>query len=264
MYDYTLVMTACIAPKPASPVKRKNPEIRLKDYENALRFWLTYPDRRIQAIVFIDNSGYDLHSLKKLSLSNPLDRKIEFMQIPEVELPVSPQGKTLYAYGEADILNQAFLSSQLVQNSRYIIKTTGRLFFPNLSELLSAIPQNVDFVIDCRKIPVAYAVTTLFLSKYDFYMKHLFALKEQIKLSYKEIEFVYYEYLLSLHNANMMNLCLRFPINVPPVGFGAHSDKNYNQGFWDLRNVPVDFSEDMHLLFGSEGRIQNYKNEKKS
>ena len=232
MYDFTILMTACIAPKPESPVKRKNPLLRLKDYETALRFWLDYPDPRIQAITLIDNSGYDLSSLKKQTLSNPWERKVEFLQIPAVELPTSPEGKELYAYGEAEMMNRAFLESQVLQDSCYIIKTTGRLYFPNLSKLLSAIPPGSDFVIDCRKIPVSYAVTTLFLTKYDFYMNYLFPLKEQIKLSRREIEFIYYDCLFSLRNTGMKNLCLRFPVNVPPVGYGAHSNKNYNQGFW--------------------------------
>lgn len=234
MYDYTILMTACIAPKPESPVKRKDPLLRLKDYETALRFWLDYPDPRIQAIAIIDNSGYDLNALKEQIFTNPLGRKVEFLQVPSVELPISVEGKPLYAYGEADMMNQAFLQSKLLKNSKYIIKTTGRLYFPNLSKLLSAIPFDTDFVIDCRYIPFAYAyaVTTLFLTKYEFYINYLFPLKEQIQLLRQGIEFIYYDCLCSLRNAGTMNLCLRFPVNVPPVGFGAHSNKNYNQGFW--------------------------------
>ena len=45
--EYLLVMTACIDPSAGHyRIDRADPAIRLLDYQQALRFWLSYPDPR--------------------------------------------------------------------------------------------------------------------------------------------------------------------------------------------------------------------------
>ena len=59
--SYALVLTSCINPanncQGKIPVKRSDPQIRLQDYCQALKFWFNYRDLRIKKIIFIDNSG---------------------------------------------------------------------------------------------------------------------------------------------------------------------------------------------------------------
>ena len=55
---HTVVMTACLRPDPqfARQLQRVDPAERTRDYADALRFWLTLPDRRIEAVIFIENT----------------------------------------------------------------------------------------------------------------------------------------------------------------------------------------------------------------
>ena len=78
-------MTACIQPEPqfVEQLLRTNPEIRRRDYEEALRFWLALPEPCITGIILIENSGADLGSLTRVAASfNPFGRKCEFISAP--------------------------------------------------------------------------------------------------------------------------------------------------------------------------------------
>ena len=233
-YPFAILMTACIAPKATTRVQRKDPLLRLKDYQTALHFWLHYPDERIREIVFTDNSGYDLSSLKALAEDNPYHREIEFLQV--VEPPLPPANLNLgYGYGEGDLMDQSFMKSKILAASEYIVKVTGRLYFPDLSRLISRMRKDVDILIDGRHIPFQkayYVATTLFIVRHDFYMNHLYGIKEKILTERVGIEGCYYKTLIPLYRNNKKKIQLRFPVNAPPVGIGAHWNKNYSAGIW--------------------------------
>ena len=236
-HNFTILMTACIAPKATTCVQRKDPLLRLQDYQTALRFWLHYQDSRITAIVFVDNSGYDLSSLKNLAKDNPYNREIEFLQI--IEPPLPPPGKMGlgYGYGEGDLLDQSFIKSRILAESNYIIKTTGRLYFPALSKLITKMKPGISILIDGRRIPFHkphYLATTLFIVKHDFYMKYMYNLKEKQLAEQTGFEVCYYNHLMPLYKKNKRTMQFRFPVNTPPIGIGAHWNKNYTKGFWRL------------------------------
>src|ERR1700759_4800132 len=81
--EYLLVMTACIDPSAGHyRIQRADPAVRLADYQHALRFWLAYPDQRVRRILFIENSGYPLDSLKAIPESeNNLGKQVEFISL---------------------------------------------------------------------------------------------------------------------------------------------------------------------------------------
>ena len=63
-----LVMSATIAPPPRAPeLARSNPSLRLSDYCDALRFYLSLPDDVLHKVLFIDNSNYDLSALEAIA-----------------------------------------------------------------------------------------------------------------------------------------------------------------------------------------------------
>src|SRR5258708_40223489 len=64
-----LLLTATIDPGRTYMVTRNDPLTRLGDYEHSLGTWLA--SGSVDKIVFYENSGYDLSSLKKIALQFP-------------------------------------------------------------------------------------------------------------------------------------------------------------------------------------------------
>src|SRR5690606_8743890 len=90
-------------------------------------------------------------------------------------------------YSELEMIDRAFVNSQLIKNSDYVIKVTGRLFFPKLSKLLNQLPQNLTFLSDCRDFRLFnrsqhYIVTTLFITHKRFYLNTLYDAKSKMFL----------------------------------------------------------------------------------
>jgi hypothetical protein len=229
---YSLLITSCIQPNFANmnPNFRSDSNLRLSDYSNAFRYWLSYKEAKITHIIFVENSGYDLAELKKIAANeNVYDRIIEFIQFKAITIPEGLH----YGYSELEILDKAFDLSKSISETDSFIKVTGRLYFPNLSKLLKRIPNSRDVTIDFRdykffEIKKQYALTTLIVIKNDFYSRKLYGIKSSMnKERLSLFETLYYEVLeeLSLSNRNIVT---RFPINVDPVGIGAHWNSNYN------------------------------------
>lgn len=232
---YILLMTACIQPSQVNisrhAIWRNDPEIRLNDYKTALEFWLRYPDQRISGIVLVENSGYDLEELRKLaSRLNPHNRDTEFLQIRAAAIPEGLH----YGYSEVEMIDHAFTQSSLIRNCAHVIKVTGRIFFPDLSRLLNRVRNHHLIVTDCRDFRFLHIrrrmiLTTLFIVRKDFYMDSLFEARQQMVATHTGlIEWMYYRILRPLYDARPRDLVLRFPINVEPVGFGAHWNIDYS------------------------------------
>ena len=229
---FSLLITSCIKPNfvNINPSFRSDPNLRLNDYVVAFRYWLTYKEDKITHIIFVENSGYDLTELKEIAKNeNLFNRIIEFIQF--VATPV-PEG-IHYGYSELEILDKAFDLSKTIFETDFFIKVTGRLYFPRLSELLKRISICNEITIDFKDykffhIKKQYALTTLIIIKNDFYLKKLYGIKSSMNNKYlAHFETCYYKFLqpLSLTNKNIVT---RFPINVNPIGIGAHWSVDYN------------------------------------
>jgi hypothetical protein len=232
--NYTLLMTACIEPNPlnfkSDSIHRMNALIRLKDYENALVYWLTCSTVRLNGIVFIENSGFDLTPLKNLvAINNPQALDVEFLQQHASERPKGLH----YGYSEIEMIDYAFKRSTLINQSDYIIKVTGRLYFPKLGKLLKRLPNGFDLAIDSRdykfwKYRKSYVVTTIFVVSKKFYNTFLFNAKSQMVPGINShIEKAYYKILKPLSFKNDNRIILRFPFSMNPIGIGAHGNVNY-------------------------------------
>jgi hypothetical protein len=229
---YTLLLTACIktTTKIYDSVHRTDVNTRLEDYKTALKFWLQNTDIMLDGIVFVENSMHDLSALKQLVDENN-DRQItvEFLQNKATEVP---QG-VHYGYSELEMIDYAFANSSLIKASDYIIKATGRLYFPAIAKLLKRLPTQYDIAIDSRdydflKYSKHYLVTTIFVVKKEFYSKHLIGIKS--KMVHGEIslmEDLYFSILKPMYRAGKKGLILRLPFSMNPVGIGAHWNVNY-------------------------------------
>lgn len=231
---YVLLLTACIAPTATTlqkhTLRRSDPLVRMHDYKTALRYWLDFHDERITGIVFIDNSGHSLDELRQVAIdSNSHHRDVEFLKCEPEAIPDGLH----YGYSELEMIDEAFDRSELIRECGYVIKATGRLYFPALSKLLDRISGDCSFVADCRdfkfgKYEKHYVLTTMFVVQRAFYQDVLQDAKSRmIVLGDGLIETLYFRLLKPLSSRRPDSVVLRFPINVDPVGVGAHWNNDY-------------------------------------
>ena len=229
---YTLLLTACIKTTTTiyDSVHRTDINIRLEDYKTALKYWLQNTDIVLDGIVFVENSMYDLSTIKKLVDENNDRRiKVEFLQNKATEVPEGVH----YGYSELEMIDYAFANSSLIKASDYIIKATGRLYFPTVAKLLKRLPSQYNIAIDSRDYDILkhskhYLVTTIFVVKKDFYATHLVGIKSNMVHGEASLmEDLYFSILKPMYLAGEKGLILRLPFSMNPVGIGAHWNVNY-------------------------------------
>lgn len=225
--NYVLVMTACIDPGGQHPeLNRRDPNVRRQDYEEALRFWITHPDPRLKKIVFIENTGYPLQTLQDAAVAADIyHKKVEFISL---QCNGCPPGLS-YGYPELTMLDIGLPQSRLFQDSKYIIKTTGRLVFPDLPRLLNRLPDSYMFAVDSRDNKLRgrpFITTQLMIFASEFYRSRLFGIRDQMTPQFEFIEHLFYQKLMTFKG--QPGAILRWPVNVDPVGRAGHNGKDYS------------------------------------
>ncbi len=229
---YLLVMTACIDPSSGPyQLQRADPQLRLEDYQAALRFWLQYADRRIDKILFLENSGYSLDSLRQIVKDeNPLQKEVEFVALDCNWYPPTSH----YGYAELRMLDLGLQASRLRETTTHMIKVTGRLTFPGLSRLLDRIGTDFDVWADARtwrtpfrKHTVPFVTTQVILFSHRFYQVHMQGAYQELGQRSDWMESLFYRKLFPLSCGNRERVHLRFPCNVDPKGQPAHRSLSY-------------------------------------
>jgi len=228
--NFILLLTACIEPKQFKQnVKRNNAEIRLSDYKKALTLWLQHDDENITKIIFAENSGFDLSEIKQVfEKENKFNKAYEIIQFLAEKVP----HKLHYGFSELELIDKVIENYTLLKDNDYIIKSTGRVYFPKISSLTKITVPKFEFIADSRNFSFLkwkqhYVLSNLFIVKVEWYKKKILNkrnLMSTVKLTHFET-FLYY--LLFNEIAKSNNILLRFPFNVNPVGVGAHWNVNY-------------------------------------
>jgi len=147
-HSIAILLTSCIDPGNVHSVARRDPEIRLNDYIQSLKFFLQLPG--IASIVFCDNSGVDLSAIQEVvRLNNPYQKNLEILSF--YGQPNHPEyGK---GYGEMRIIGYALDHSNIIQKSSMIMKITGRLIVTNSEAIAKAISRTngIDVFCDLRR-----------------------------------------------------------------------------------------------------------------
>jgi hypothetical protein len=221
-------MTACIQPEAqfVAQLLRTNPEVRRRDYEEALRFWLALPEPGITGIVLIENSGADLAPLARMAESfNPFGRKCEFISAPGGPTPPGFH----YGYAEFRMIDEGLAQSQIYRESAALIKATGRYRFPTISRLLRRLPADYAVAVDARHNrhfvpqPQFYITAPLLLARRDFFETHVRRIYQRMKppppWRGQFIEDLLWDELMPL--AGQPGVILRWPVNCDPDGIGA-------------------------------------------
>ena len=130
-----LLMTGTIDPQiynvPGGVLGDK--EIRLNQYMTAI---LRYAkETAFTDVVFIENSGFDLDVSPIIQEFEKLGKSFEFIKGSICKDEIAAHGKS---YGEALLIQEAFMHSHLLQSAEYFYKVTGRLFLENHKAILKS------------------------------------------------------------------------------------------------------------------------------
>jgi hypothetical protein len=225
---YLLVMTATIVPAPNAGVKRADPQVRLEDYKQALRFWLHYEHPSADRILFLENSGAGLEQLQAIARDeNPQHKPIEFLAIPGNYIPAGSN----YGYTEMELLDEGLARSELRRQTTHMIKVTGRLTFPALGKALDQTKKPFELLVDCRKLGFPRrgfdANTQLWVCSHGFYDRVLRDSKREMNSTdVRLLEHLIYRKVAPFKG--QPGIHLRFPCNVEPVGFSGFKSRSYN------------------------------------
>jgi len=137
MNNITILLTTTVIVQPHKCyLYQTNPQERLNDYLKAITNWLNNTKLNI---VVVENSGYTFNELSDLlSLHN---NRFELIRFNESDLEDAHFLRNNNSKGSSEVysINYAFNNSKLLQNSKFIIKITGRYFISEFEDYLSKI-----------------------------------------------------------------------------------------------------------------------------
>lgn len=223
-----LVMSATLTP-PSNAVARADPQDRLRDYVEAMRYYLSLSESVIDRILFIDNSASDLTPLYQLASEVPHTKDVELISFAGNDHPYQ-YGK---AYGEFKLMDFGLEKSTLFSPKDVVWKTTGRLKFLNLSEIRSSCAGlSFDILCDLHNVPwvgsgkwrncqnMDLRVFAFRMSAYDSLLRGLWQDREKGF----DAEFFYH---WMLDNRTTFRVIPRFPLQPRLQGISGRHQRDY-------------------------------------
>jgi hypothetical protein len=179
-----LLLTATIMPKLGVPnLSRIDPSIRLRDYQDALKFYLSTIDNGPDGIIFAENSNSDISDLIKLAKAHNKDKEVEFISFDGLDYPPSYDR----GFGEFKLIDYAMENSKLIRScseQRTVIwKCTGRYKIRNISSLIRRQPGSFDIYCNCRNVPKRWVDTYLIAWTPETYQLVLRGIYHKLKLN---------------------------------------------------------------------------------
>lgn len=124
-----LFLTACVNPANMSKTALINPQVRLSQYIDAIRFYI---DNTRFKILLVENTNFDL---TPFFLDEIKYGRLEFLKFNGNNYnPLLGKG-----YGEGKILEYGFKNSIFINNANVVIKITGRQQILNINLIVSSI-----------------------------------------------------------------------------------------------------------------------------
>jgi hypothetical protein len=144
-----LIMTATIQPSARmGNTTRRDPALRLRDYVEALEFYLETLDHRlVDRIVVAENSGSDISALRAVAERREVGKQVEFVSFSSDVDPSRGKG-----CGELHMLDQAITKSNLIEPDDVLWKVTGRLRIQNITNLIASAPRRYSLYCDLRSL----------------------------------------------------------------------------------------------------------------
>ncbi len=166
------MLTATIDPGDTVMVARRDPALRLADYQHALRRWIS--SEVPCNIVVCENSGSDLESLRKIA--HGFAGEVEFVSYSGNHSGAT-RGK---GHAELEMIRHVLGASRLLGAAEIIVKCTGRLTVRNAAKVLRVISRG-DFDVMCTlKRNLSFADSRLFAATPRFLHEYLLPLGEKL------------------------------------------------------------------------------------
>jgi hypothetical protein len=185
-----LVLTVTVDPTVAPSVSRADPNVRLADYQQSLRYWADQAERAGWHIALIENSGWPMSDLLK-AVPSVTRRAAEIHEISYVE----SEEQTRRGKGVGEALMLARLRELLDAEPSYsmVAKVTGRLVVRRARRIFTAPTADVPW-IRCRlKASLVMADSRLLLCSSGYWSKHLCDMAPDVR----EDEGVFLEHVLA-------------------------------------------------------------------
>jgi len=149
-----LLLTATVQPMEGLPdLARTDPSVRLQDYKSTLHAYLSLlRTGLVTHIVFAENSGADLTSLKTMVAEAGVAQFVEFVSFYGLDFePAKGRG-----FGEFKLVDYAMSTALCLRDSADVVvwKCTGRYFVRNLGTLIRKTSASFDLQCHCRDYPM--------------------------------------------------------------------------------------------------------------
>lgn len=188
-----LILTATINPPVNCPaLLRSDPAVRLNDYCEALKYYLSLSSKSINRIIFVENSDSNLETLMNIEKHTKHNKLVEFIPFLGGNNFPPKYGK---GYGEMLMLNYALDNSKIISGNELFWKATGRLILLNIESLIQNAPKSYDIYCDLHDSFRAIGLEFFFDPRfYSFTMKgyNKYLRLEADKLRYAHIEHLFY------------------------------------------------------------------------
>jgi hypothetical protein len=145
-----LILTASIAVPPGAPgVARADPLLRMQDYRQAFAFYSSFIGKGVDRIVFAENTGSDLQSLREIATIKGIASSVDFLTFNGNNFP------PIYGrcFGESIIFDEVMRSeccAELPEDTIYW-KSTGRYQVKNLRRMMRTMPRGAELYCDMRR-----------------------------------------------------------------------------------------------------------------
>jgi hypothetical protein len=227
--NIVMLLTATIDTKNTPFVARNDPKVRLADYKESLRLWLSNP--HTPSIVFAENSGYDLTEIRNIyNTCNRHNITVEFISFDDNDYDRS-LGK---GYGELRIIARALRDSQIIRPNTKLIKVTGRLYIPNIYSLVQGIIKSPDVDIFCDfRCNLTWADSRVFCASRRFFDDFMISMQQEIN----DTTGMTYEHVLGRAVHRYLAEGLRWAMMpCSPIFFGVSgtSNKTYSRSMFSM------------------------------
>jgi hypothetical protein len=217
-------------------MQRNSIEDRLKDYVEALVWWLR--DSPAKHIVVVENSGYDLSVLRQVERDNAghNGKIVEFISFDGQDFP-RHLGK---GYGEIVSLRQAVESSRLLAECGRFVKVNGRYCVTNIDCFIEAVASGGDIVCDLS-YNLCYSDSRVFGGTLEFLRDYL--LKEGQLVN--DTEGIYLEHALAraAHRALADGKVWSLPPCLPAIhGISGTFDKPLESRWYHVLHNKIRYS----------------------
>ena len=143
-------MTSTVTPPAGETIlTRTDPNLRLNDYIEAFKYYLSDQITAIDGIIFVDNSNHPLEEIRSMAELYKGEKRIEILSFYGLDYPIEYNR----GYGELKLIEYAFEHSQLIkgmQDADRFWKVTGRLKVKTLNKIINAAPPYFELCADFR------------------------------------------------------------------------------------------------------------------